>query len=44
MFYSFTATCFGSYTKSHHQDDKVPKKWYIRTPQLFNIVFILVYD
>jgi len=28
MLSSFTATCFGSYIKSHHQADKVPKKSY----------------
>ena len=27
--YGFTATCFGSYTNSPHQADKVPKKNYV---------------
>jgi hypothetical protein len=26
MLYGFNATCFGSYTRSHHQDDETPQK------------------
>jgi len=37
MLQTYTATRFGSYRRSHHQADKVPKKSYVNRCMLFDI-------
>jgi hypothetical protein len=44
MLHGFNATCFGSYTRSHHQADKAPNKnYYVNRIVLFHIIHTYIY-